>query len=265
MPLEAVLLVLVSTVVHAGWNARLHRLADPEVVIATSYLCVGVALLPALAHDAPTEVWGWVLASALAQAVYMGCLGSAYRDGSLSVAYPIARGTAPLLVGLGGWWLLDESPSVATAVGLLVLTAGLLLLAGLGARLREGRAVGMAVLTGFGTVAYSLIDARAVDLTGSLGYLSVVMLLSSMLVLVVRRPEPARLRSSLGPGVLIGVGQGTAYALVLLAFQQAQAGQVAGLRQVSVVLGVLLAREALGPRALLGAVAVAAGAAAVVW
>jgi uncharacterized membrane protein len=52
---------------------------------------------------------------------------------------------------------------------------------------------------------------------------------------------------------------------VLLAFQQAQAGQVAGLRQVSVVLGVLIAREALGPRALGGAVLVAAGAVLVVW
>tara|TARA_B100001765_G_C19234896_1_gene219850 strand:+ start:76 stop:234 length:159 start_codon:yes stop_codon:yes gene_type:complete len=52
---------------------------------------------------------------------------------------------------------------------------------------------------------------------------------------------------------------------VLLAFQRAQAGQVAGLRQVSVVLGVLIAREALGTRALWGAVLVAAGAALVVW
>jgi len=51
----------------------------------------------------------------------------------------------------------------------------------------------------------------------------------------------------------------------LLAFKQAQAGQVAGLRQMSVVLGVLLAREALGPRALGGALAVAVGAALVVW
>jgi uncharacterized membrane protein len=64
---------------------------------------------------------------------------------------------------------------------------------------------------------------------------------------------------------VVGVGQGGAYALVLLAFQQAQAGQVAGLRQVSVVLGVLIAREALGPRALWGAVLVAAGAVLVVW
>ena len=265
MPLEAVLLVLASTVIHAGWNARLHRMDDPAVVIATSYLWVGVVLLPMVVVDPPVEVLGWVLASAAAQAVYIGFLGSAYRDGSLSVAYPIARGTAPLLIGLGGWWLLGETPSIATSVGLVVLTAGIFLVAGLGARLREGRAVAMALLTGLGTVGYSLIDARSVDLTGVLGYLSVIMILSSLVVFAVRQPGVERIRASLRPGALIGVGQGTAYALVLLAFKQAQAGQVAGLRQMSVVLGVLLAREALGPRALGGALAVAVGAALVVW
>ena len=181
------------------------------------------------------------------------------------MVYPIARGTAPLLVGLGGWLLLDERPSVATVVGLVVLLVGLVVLAGLGSRLRERRAVVLAVGTGLCTVSYSLIDASAVDLTGVLGYLSVIMILSSTTVLLVRRPGWGRLRPVLGVSTVVGMGQGAAYALVLLAFQQAQAGQVAGLRQVSVVLGVLIAREALGPRALWGAVLVAAGAVLVVW
>ena len=47
MPLSAVLLVLASTVLHAGWNTRLHRGSDPEVVIALAYLFVGIVLVPA--------------------------------------------------------------------------------------------------------------------------------------------------------------------------------------------------------------------------
>ena len=265
MPTSAVLLVLASTVLHAGWNARLHRTADPEGVIALAYLAVGIALLPAAVVDPPVEVVGAVLASSVAHSAYLTLLGIGYREGSLGVVYPIARGTAPLLIGLGGWLLLDESPSVATAVGLVVLLVGLLLLAGLGGRLQERRAVVLAVATGLCTVSYSLIDAHSVDLTGALGYLSVIMVLSSCTVLLVRRPGWGRLRPVLGVASLVGVGQGGAYALVLLAFQRAQAGQVAGLRQVSVVLGVLIAREALGTRALWGAVLVAAGAALVVW
>ena len=167
MPLDAVLLVLVSTVLHAGWNARLHRGGDPEVVIALAYLFVGVVLLPTAIADPPSEVVGWLLATSVAQGLYMGLLGSAYRTGSLGVAYPISRGTAPLLVGLGGWLLLDETPSVATATGLVVLVVGLLVVAGVGAQRSERRAVVLAAVTGLCTVAYSLIDARSVDLTGA--------------------------------------------------------------------------------------------------
>ncbi|MEC9467030.1 MAG: hypothetical protein VX980_00540 [Actinomycetota bacterium] len=265
MPLSAVLMVLVSTVLHAGWNARLHRGGDPEVVIALAYLFVGIILLPTAVVDPPSEVLGRVLVSSVAQGLYMGLLGTAYRTGSLGVAYPISRGSAPLLVGLGGWLLLDETPSVATAVGLVVLVVGLLAVAGVGAQRAERRAVVLAGITGLCTVAYSLIDARAVDLTGALGYLSAVMVFSSVGVLAVRRPALVRLRAGFGESVLVGLGQGGAYALVLLAFQRAQAGQVAGLRQVSVVLGVLIVREALGPRAVWGAVAVTVGAALVVW
>ncbi|MBI00256.1 MAG: hypothetical protein CL467_06605 [Acidimicrobiaceae bacterium] len=265
MPLSAVLLVLVSTILHAGWNTRLHRGSDPEVVIALAYLFVGFVLLPTAIADPPSEVLGWLLASSVAQGLYMGLLGSAYRTGSLGVAYPISRGTAPLLVGLGGWLLLDETPSVATATGLVVLVVGLLAVAGVGAQRSERRSVVLAAVTGLCTVAYSLIDARSVDLTGALGYLSVVMVLSSAGVLGIRRPTMARLRAAAGESVVIGLGQGGAYALVLLAFQRAQAGQVAGLRQVSVLLGVLIAREALGPRAAWGAVLVTVGAGLVVW
>ncbi len=265
MPLSAVLLVLASTVLHAGWNARLHRGGDPEVVIALAYLFVGIVLLPAAVVDPPGEVMGWVLASSLAQGFYMGLLGSAYRAGSLGVAYPIARGTAPLLVGLGGWLLLDETPSAFTAMGLVVLVVGLLSLAGVGTQRQERRAVVLAAVTGLCTVGYSLIDARSVDLTGAMGYLSVIMIISSVGVLTVRRPGMDRVRPVLGHAAVVGVGQGGAYGLILMAFQQAQAGQVAGLRQVSVVLGVLIARESLGPRAMWGAVLVTVGAGLVVW
>ena len=67
MPATAVLLVLVSTVLHAGWNTRLHRSADPETTVALSYLLVGIVLLPAVWFDPPSEVPGWVVASAAAQ------------------------------------------------------------------------------------------------------------------------------------------------------------------------------------------------------
>ena len=144
-------------------------------------------------------------------------------------------------------------------MGLVALTGGLFLLGGLANRLRERRAVVFAAATGLATVGYSLIDARSVDQTGTIGYLAVLMLFGGSLALAARRPALSRLRSVAREGILIGLGQGGAYALVLVAFQRAQAGQVAGLRQVSVVICTLVAREALGPRAFWGAVTVAVG------
>jgi drug/metabolite transporter (DMT)-like permease len=263
--LYAVLLVLASTVLHADWNSRVHRGSDPEVVIVLAYLIAGIVLLPAAVADPPVEVMGWVLASSLVHSLYMSLLGSAYRAGSFGVAYPISRGTAPLLIGLGGWLLLDETPSAFTAMGLAVLVVGLLSLAGMGTQRQEHRAVVMAVVTGLCTVGYSLIDAHSVDLTGAMGYLSVVMIVGSVGVLTMRRPGMARVRSVLDQAAVVSVGHGGSYCLVLMAFQQAQAGQVAGLRQVSVVLGVLIARESLGPRAIWGAVLVTVGAGLVMW
>ena len=70
----------------------------------------------------------------------------------------------------------------------------------------ERRAVALAAVTGLCTVAYSLIDARSVDLTGALGYLSVVMVLSSVGVLVIRRPEVTRLRVAATESVVVGLG-----------------------------------------------------------
>lgn len=265
MPASAVLLVLASAVLHAFWNTLLHRSADPPTAIAVSYLGSGLVLLPALIFDPPTGVLGWAALSGLAHALYLTMLGLAYREGSLSVAYPIARGTAPLLVGLGGWIFLSETPSTATTVGLMVLTGGLFLLGGLANRLRERRAVVFAAATGLATVGYSLVDARSVDRAGTLGYLSALMLLGGSLALVARRPALSRIRTVARDGIVIGLGQGGAYALVLVAFQQAQAGQVVGLRQVSVVIGTMVAREALGPRAFWGAIAIAVGAVLVIW
>ncbi|MBT3247411.1 MAG: EamA family transporter [Actinobacteria bacterium] len=265
MSTSAIALVLVSAVLHAGWNAYLHKLPDPQVVIALSYLSVGVVLLPVAVTNPPSGVWWFVLASIVAHAIYQWMLGSAYGEGSLGVAYPISRGTAPLLVGIGGWMLLGEKPSPFTAVGLVVLVAGLLLLAGVGWRLAERRAVVMALISGLATVGYSLLDAEAVDRTHPLGYLSVVSVVGATVVLVLRRPSVDRLRQAFAPGLLVGVGQGGAYGLILLAFQRAQAGQVAGLRQVSILLGVFLAGEALGRRAWWGAALVAGGAFLVVW
>jgi len=265
MTFSAVVVVLISTIFHALWNARIHKMNNPDIVITLSYLLFGLACFPVAILDPPTEVIKFLIPSAVAQGIYMWMLGTAYREGSLGVAYPISRGTAPLLIGAGGWIFLNEVPSILTVIGLSALVIGLLTLAGLGQKIGEKKSVFTAVISGFATVGYSLIDAGAVDQTNPLGYFSLVAIISSTTVIGCRRISLTHLRQSIPSGMLIGILQGGSYVLVLLAFRWAQAGQVAGLRQLSIPLGVFLAGEALGKRSWWGVGLVAAGAALVVW
>ena len=265
MTLTAVIVVLLSVVFHASWNARIHKMNSPDIVLILSYFIVGLLCFPFFLVDPPTGVTKFLIPSALAQSIYMWMLGTAYRDGSLGIAYPISRGTAPLLIGIGGWVFLSETPSMPTILGLITLVIGLFILAGLGQKIGERKAVLMAAVSGLATVGYSLLDARAVDETNPLSYFSVIALMSSTTVLCCRRIPFARIKQSFFPAATIGALQGGSYLLILLAFRWAQAGQVAGLRQLSIPLGVFLASEALGKRSWTGVTLVAAGAALVVW
>ena len=108
--LSPIALVLVAAVVHAGWNRVLHAEDDRVAAMSVAGLVVGVVLLPAVIVSPPWRVLPFVIASALAHTAYALGLGAAYRRGALSVAYPLGRGVAPLLVTLGGWLLLSERP-----------------------------------------------------------------------------------------------------------------------------------------------------------
>ena len=265
MPIFVVTLILVSALFHASWNLLLHKSDDPSMSIVVSYLSFGILLSPALIIDPPTEVIGWAVLSGLFHALYISMLSMGYQIGSLGVVYPLSRGVTPLLIASGGWVILDETPSRTTVTGLLLLTCGLLLVAFVAKKIEQNRAVIFAFITGVSSVGYSLIDAHAVDTTGALGYLSMLVLLVSSVVLVARRPSFLNIKKNALNGIIIGVLQGAAYALILFAFQRAQAGEVAGLRQVSIIFGTLIAREALGLRALSGSILVALGAALVIW
>jgi hypothetical protein len=98
-----------------------------------------------------------------------------------------------------------------------------------------------------------VIDARAVSFVSPIGYLGPVLGLMGVLLTLVTRADGKRLRAALKPGIQIGVGSIGAYMLVLFAFQQAGAGQVATLREISVLIGILVARDATGWRVWVGA------------
>jgi drug/metabolite transporter (DMT)-like permease len=260
VPPSALILVLVSAAVHAGWNRLLHDTDDRIPAMAVAGFTTFVLLLPALAITPPTRVAPLVVLSGVAQAAYALCLTAAYARGALSLAYPIGRGTAPLLVTLGGWVVLAQRPSGLALLGALCLGLGLLTVATGSAADGRRQAVIFALLTGCCIAAYSLIDARAVGETAPAGYLGPVMGLMALILTFRLRGRLSRLRRALRPGIAIGIGTTAAYLLVLFAFQGAHAGRVATVRESSVLIGLLLARDRPGLQTWAGAALVVGGA-----
>jgi drug/metabolite transporter (DMT)-like permease len=272
MPIEAIALVLLAAGFHAGWNLLLHDTPDREAAMAVAGVASGLVLLPAMVIWPPWSVWPLVLLSGTAEAIYALGLAAAYRRGMLAVTYPVARGTAPLLVTIGGWLVLSERPGPSALAGAILLGTGLVLLAHIGTKAAQGAAIAFAVFTGTAIASYSLIDARAVREVAPVGYLGAVFLLQGVLLVAwirltrhqadsnIRYSCPCDpLRAALKPGLLIGAGSSIAYFLVVLALQRADAGRVATLREISILLGLALAGRSFDRRAWIGATCVVAG------
>ncbi len=199
--------------------------------------------------------------------VYSVFLVQAYEHGDLSSAYPIARGSAPLLIAIGGAIWLDDSLGPLGFGGVLLVTCGLVLISNRGA---TRTAIGWALATGLTISLYSLVDAAGVRLADeSWRYVMTLFVLHAILltgVAVARRGVGLVVGSfrSSGGAYLIGGGASLgAYGLVLLAVRMAPLGYVAALRESSVILAALagwyLLDESFGIHRTIGAAVVAAG------
>jgi drug/metabolite transporter (DMT)-like permease len=256
----AVGLVLVAAALHASWNVRLHGADDRVAVVATSGLISGVVLLPFLVVDPPSGLWLLVLISGLAEAGYGLALAGAYRRGELTVTYPVGRGSAPLLTTVAAISVVGQPATVRTLVAASLVALGLALLAFRSHRHGTLAATGLALVVGAMIATYSVVDARAMrEGAAPLAYLAATLGLEGLVVSATTGFDVARLRAGFRSGAAIAVGSVGAYALVLLAFRLAPVGRVATLREISVVLAVLLAREHPGPLGWAGIAAVVAG------
>lgn len=259
IPPLALGLVLLAACFHAAWNLTLHETSDRVAAMAVSGLFAGIVLLPVTLLAPPWKVVPLIVLSGLAETAYALLLSAAYRRGALAVAYPIARGTAPLLVTLGGIVVLSQIPPPLNVVGAALLLGGLTLVGLAGRRLGQMSAVAFALLTGCAIASYSLIDARAVQTVSPVGYVGPVLFLQGLVLMAWLRMDIPRVRKALVPGIQIAFGSVASYVLVLFAFQMARAGQVETLREVSVLLGVFLSRSRRGWQVWLGASLVVVG------
>jgi drug/metabolite transporter (DMT)-like permease len=265
MPASALLLALAAAVVHALWNVLLARSRDTAAATAVALVTGAVVFAPVavVLWHVGRAAWPYLVASGCLELLYFSLLAAAYRVAELSVVYPIARGAAPVLVLVVGVVALGRGTSAGQVAGVCLVGLGVLMVRGV-ARDRRGAVFGLAIACTIAT--YTLVDKQGVEHAAAVPYLELSMLIPSIAyATAVGRARGARaLRSELRVQTIVaGIATFGAYALVLLALQRASAASVAAVRETSVVLAALLARQMLRERVgwarLAGAGAVAGG------
>ncbi|MFC8347919.1 DMT family transporter [Streptomyces sp. NPDC057280] len=239
--------VLLAAVTHASWNAIAHKITDKLVgftLIAGGGTLIGLVMVPFVAIPA-AEAWPYLLASAVIHVVYYMLLMKSFRLGDFGQAYPIARGSAPLVVTVLAAVFAHEVPDGWAAAGIAVSCAGLtgVALWGLRGRRPDWAAIGAALATGLSIAAYTVVDGLGVRASGSsLGYIAWLMALEGVCVPAYalyrwRGQLLAELRPFAAVGLLGAALSVAAYGLVLWAQTKAELAPIAALRESSIIVG----------------------------
>lgn len=279
----AVALVVAAAVAHAGWNLCAKRVPDGGALFvwltaawsAVFLLPLAIVGIVLAGGSVPLSWWLAPVVSGLIHTAYFVILQRGYRIGDLSVVYPLARGTGPMLSVIAAVWLFHERPGPVALAGAAAVVLGVWVIGGLGS-LGSGwwaGGVGYGLLCGTTIAAYTLWDAHAVTslavsplvLMGGTSVFETALLTPYALS---RRARVAELwRANRAAVLTVATLSPLAYLLVLFALRLAPVSLVAPARELSIVMGSLgawlLLREPNPGRRLAGAVIVLAGVAAI--
>jgi uncharacterized membrane protein len=269
VPLEALALVVFAGLIHASWNIAAKKAGGDArfacftaLVLMVFWAPVGLWLgwqqVPAWGY----WEWGFVVASGVIHVGYYVVLLRGYRKADLTVVYPLARGSGPLLSSLVAILFLGEQISALGGLGIAAVVGGVFLVAGgpglfrqaqdplQRVRIRKGMAYGL--LTGIFIASYTVLDGYAVKVLLLspilLDYVGNFVRLAFLLPTVMRdRPAAALLWAKQWRyAVLVGVISPVSYVLVLYAMRVAPLSHVAPAREVSMLFAALLGGHLLG-------------------
>ena len=269
--------VLFGAFLHASWNALVKSGSDQQLDTALIHVFgCGVGLLLIAVVGMPNaEALPWIAASLVIHVGYYITLVGAYRHGDLGFAYPIMRGTAPLLVAVASGALLGEHLPAPVWAGVAGICGGVLLIGlaksghGIGSR---RHALVFALANAAIIATYTLVDGIGVRRSGNaLQYVALLFLLDGipyfLIVMWQRRAGRDAVLAYMGRrwkvamlGSLASMGS---YGIALWAMTRAPVASVAALRETSVLfaamIGVLVLNERFRLQRALGTGAIVAG------
>jgi drug/metabolite transporter (DMT)-like permease len=261
-------LVLLAAAAHAIWNALVKRAEDALLMMAAIRLVglvFGLAVVPFLPW--PDEsTWLLLALACTATFAYYGLLIRCYKIGDLSLVYPIARGSAPLVLALIAFLVIDEHLTATQIAGIVLISVGILALV-------IRRAVGYALATGISIATYSFLGGLGVRSSASVfgfqAWLEILTGIGMLAFAMMRRPGKVQafVETSGGIGLIAGALSVAGYLAFLTAAKVLPLAPIAALRECGLIFGALIGavvfKEGFGTRRIVAAGLVAAGATAI--
>ena len=258
MPFQVFAVVLLASFLHAGWNFLIKKVGGGVLLVWLGAATMSVVLLPFVIGyvyfyqpQLTDYQWFMLLRSGILHMVYFLVLQKSYEAADLSVVYPAARGTGPLLSSVGAAIWLGEAISGVSMIGLGLVVAGIALLAGSNFSKKNEKSATVGVLWGLATgtmvAAYTLTDGQAVRAPVLLAPL-LIEFSSNPIRLLVLSPMAWRKRLEIkelwqknwGRVMLFSVMAPSGFMMILWAMRNAPVHLVAPARELSIVIGVVL-------------------------
>ena len=261
MPILAIALLFLSASLHTLWNLLLKQ-SRQKFIASWWIVTIGaIMFMPGLLFTGlpPREIWLFALFSAALEAAYMLTLSLAYKNSDFSLAYPMARGTAPAFLLLWSLLFLHENLTSWGLVGLVAIISGLIL-TGASSLIQNRKnipnikGIAAALATAFFISVYTFVDGIAVKRTPSLPYglLMFTLIPFWSTPIVLRRYGWSKLIDEwkVQPGRLLVAGflGVLAYLIALYAYSFAPISYSGAIREISVVLGALAGWRFLGEK-----------------
>ena len=258
MDLHVLALVLLAAAAHAAWNAWLKDSGDKlssMAAIAVGWLIVGCISIPVVGVPGIAS-WPYLLGSTVVHTGYAMLLITAYRHAEFSLAYPIARGTGPLLVALSAPLFVNEYLEGPSFFAVTLIVIGIFLIGAFGNERSLGgrRAILYSLATGVLIAAYTMIDGQGAR-AGSMphAYAGWLFVLIAIPIIVLAKNKLNKNMKTLvaghwQKGVPIGVLSALAYWVIVWAMTVAPMALVAAVRETSILFAALVSWGVLGEK-----------------
>ena len=257
MSLYVLVLVLTAAVLHASWNLLAKKTKGKTPFIWLQYIASNILYLPFLFFQTNQGytiylqplLW-FSLSSAVLHLGYFIVLQKGYSSADLSVVYPLARGSAPLISFIAAIVFLNEQLKLSSAIGLFLIIAGVLIITGISFKKENNSkimtGISFGVFTGLFIALYTFNDAVAVK-TYAISPLTLTLatnLFSAILLLPFVLPKKDELKREIKMHkwiiIAIALLSPAAYIMVLEALKYAPLSVVAPARETSILLGVFM-------------------------